>query len=884
MQKRPTPEELLEYVQKEELSQSRGKLKIFLGAAPGVGKTYAMLEEALGKFKEGLDVVAGIVETHGRKETENLLKEFEVIPRRLINYHEKELAEFDIDAALTRQPGLLLVDEMAHSNIPGSRHNKRWQDIIELLDRGIDVYTTVNVQHIESLNNIISQITGFTVRETVPDTVLARAHAIELIDLPPEDLLKRLEEGKVYFPSEVNVAIENYFRKGNLTALRELALRTVTDQVSAEVLLHKHGELIEKVWPTTERLLVCVGPDPNSARLVRAAFRMARSLHAEWTAISVETASGQLSEDERRSINQHLRLAEQLGGESLIIHGVDIVKEVVNFVRDRNITKIILGKKVRTWWQDIFRRSLADELIRQNTDVDLYILRSTSDSIKQRPRIFQGGSSTPKIAYLISIIAVILCTIVDFSLYKYLELSTLVMIYFLGVIFVAARGYYGPAILTSILSVLFFGFFFMPPRFTFEIINTQYLVTLLTMLLVSQIITQLTIITKQQSKFSRLREQRISTMYRLSKQLASHRGVKNLLAVAVKHVSEVFDSNVLALLPDKNQRLVPVPRHGTNTLSSKDQSVAQWVYELGQIAGLGTETLPENEAIYIPMLGKKGTVGVLRVQPKNSSQLPILEQLHLLEGFANQIAMALEVDRLQDEAKKSEFEMETERVRNALLKYISDNMHAPLIKIMNSAKRLIDIESKLDGAAIQNLGNNIYFDSEELNHLINNLLQITHLETAGIAFTKKLHSLHKVAMAALKTLDRKLGRRTIKMGISDNLPKVYFNRVFIEQVFFNIIENAIKYTPDETNIEIVAVFEKERVVINIKDEGPGVALDEINKIFEKFYRGQAITHIKGMGLGLAICQRIIHLHGGEIWAENRPNKGAVFCFTLPLSF
>lgn len=881
MERRPDPKGLLEYVQKEEQSHRHGKLKVFLGAAPGVGKTYSMLEDALTKLEQGVDVVAGIVETHGRKETELLLKNFEILPKRKIYYRGKELEEFDLDAVLLRHPHLILVDEMAHANAPNSRHNKRWQDIMELLDRGIDVYTTVNVQHVESLNNIITQITGIIVRETVPDTILERAHAIELIDLPPEDLIKRLQEGKVYVPTDVGIAIEHFFRKSNLTALRELALRITAEQVNAEVLLHRQGEQIEKIWPTSERLLVCVGPDSDASMLIRATFRMAKSLQAEWMAVFVETPLFQLSNEASHKISQNLRLAEELCGEILTICGSNIVDEIINLAHNRNITKIIVGKRVKSRWKDLFSRSLADELVRHSHDVDLYILRSDVEKTESK-KIIYHRSVTSKSAYLVSFFTVAFCTLINFLLFRYFESSAPVMIYFLGIVFVAIKGYFWPSFLTSILSVLAFGFFFVPPRFTFLTLNTQYLITLITMLLVSQVIANLALLSRRQAKFSQLREQRTATMYLFSKRLAHTRGFNRLLEISVDYIAKVFNSDVLALLPNQVHQMEGVVGNNPNlTISPKEQSVAQWVYELGQIAGLGTQTLPDSEAIYIPLSGTKGPIGVLRVLPKDPDQFLIPEQLHLLEGFSNQTAMALEVDRLQEKATRTELEIETDRVRNILLKYISDNMHPPLVDIMKLANLLIEKSDKLTPTFIQELGNKIYNNSEELNHLVNNLSQIARLE-AGITLKKGQHSLTKVVNTTLNSLSRRLGNRLVKVQSLDALPKISFNKVFIEQVFFNIIENATKYTPPNTKISVSAVLENERIIVSIEDEGPGLALEEINRIFEKFYRGQTITHIKGMGLGLAICQKIINLHGGEIWAENRVGGGAVFRFTLPL--
>ncbi len=608
---RPNPKELLEYLKKEELDQQKnlgGRLKIFLGAAPGVGKTYAMLQSAIEELKEGVDVVAGIVETHGRQETELLLKKLEVLPQATINYRGKDLLEFDLDLVFKRAPKLVLVDEMAHSNVTGSRHNKRWQDIMELLDRGIDVYTTINVQHIESLNNVIARLINVVVQETVPDPILERARAIELVDLPPEDLIKRLKEGKVYVSKDIiGLAVDNFFCQDNLIALRELALRVTAEQVNAEELLHRRGESIEKIWPTTERLLICIDSDLVAAKLIRAAFRMAKRLRAQWIAIHVERPNIQLSEEERNNIVRHLHLVEQLGGQTFTIGGTNVAKEIINFSKDYNITRIILGKNSRSNWKEIFKPSLANELVRFCNDLDLHILRGDSKNIKHFTKTNQKFS-TYVVNVVVTLTIIVLCMVINFLLYKYLGLST-------------------------------------------GLRSKSYLISFFVMLLGAEVIAYLILLIKKQEKFFRMREQRAIVMHLLSKQLANTRGVDQLLKIAVHHISEVFDSEVLALLPDvsaKTHKLV-VAHSGKNfkvVLTAKEYSVAEWVYELGQVAGLGTQTLPDNEALYVPLLGSNGSVGVLRVLPKDPNKLLIPEQLHLLENFCNQIAMALEVEKL----------------------------------------------------------------------------------------------------------------------------------------------------------------------------------------------------------------------------------------------
>lgn len=886
-EKRRKPKEYLDIAEKEARTKSKGKLKIFLGAAPGVGKTYAMLEEALIKKKAGIDVVAGVVETHGRKETQVFLETLEILPKQTISYRGKEFKEFNLDLALERKPQLILVDEMAHGNIPGSRHLKRWQDIMELLDRGIDVFTTINVQHIESLNNIVNQITGMVVRETVPDKILEEANSIELIDLPSDDLLKRLEEGKIYVPSNVNMAIEHFFRKSNLSALRELALRVTAEQVDVEVLLYRHGESIEKIIPVKERLLVCVGAGPNSPRLIRAAYRMAKSLQASWMAVSIETPEVAANLEKRQKIIHNLQLVEQLGGETLLINGTDIVDEILELAHDRNVTKIILGKEIRSRWRDFFSRRLADELVRHSYDIDLYILRGglqetpVAANVTQTPKIFK----TSMWDYLISIGTIAICTTLSYFFSYYLRITDLIMIYFLGIVFVAYRGFLAPALLACGLSVVSLDLFFLAPQHSLFVNNYQDIVLLIMMLIVSLALSRLGISTRLQVDSTRKREQRIAVIHQLSKALAKTRGVEKILEISVLKISEVFCSDATIFLPDKEGQMLSFtePNQPKSKLNAKEQSVIQWVYELGQMAGFGTQTLPDNEAMYIPLLGSRGTVGVLRVLPKDPNRLLLPEQLHFLVDFSNQIAMAIEVDRLEEDARTTQIQKETDRVRVVVMKYIADIIHEPLMELMELANNILQIGHTSNSEAVEKLGAAIYHNSAEITHLINNISRLARLEERSeMTVVKNLHSIENVVQVVLKSLSRRLKNRPLIISIPETFPRVPFHKVYMEHVFFNIIENAIKYTPPTSPIEISGIVKNKMIEISVIDKGPGLKIDEVNRIFEKFYRGQSIANIRGMGLGLTICQHIIHMHGGEIWAENNPTGGAIFRFTLPL--
>jgi len=647
---RPDPQKLLQRIQENEQKERRGKLKIYLGAAPGVGKTHEMLLDAQEKMEKDLDIVAGIVETHGRKEIEALLKNFEVLPRERIDYHGKELLEFNLDAALKRHPALILIDEMAHTNAPGSRHKKRWQDIKEILDRGIDVYTTLNVQHIESLNDDVAHIIHAPIKETVPDSMIEMADTLELVDIPPEELLKRLHEGKVYIQQQADLAIEHFFKKGNLIALRELALRTMAERVGAQVLLYRQGEGIKHIWPTKEKILVCVGPGLESRQLIRAAKRFAISLQVQWIAVFVDVPNIQSSDTKRNSAIQNLYFAEQLGATTRVLTGFNIVKEIMSFARDQNITQIMVWKNIRTRFRNLFFRNLADEIVRSSEEIDVYIMTGqrnlSSEQIIQNLKLSKISWKN----YFLSITIVSLTTGLNFLLYPFLNTSNLIIIYLLGTTIVALIGEIGPAILASIISVLAYDFFFISPYYSFIVLNIKNFFTLIIMLLVSLIISNLTLLTRRHANSARFAAHQTATLHTLSKQLASTRGMDKILEIGVKHIETMFDCEALAILLQKDQLIIQSKGRITE-LNQKEQAIAQWVYELGRMAGLGTDTLSFSDALFLPLLASKKTVGVLRILFKNKF-LPTPEQLHLLESCANQLALALEVDNIQEQKPK----------------------------------------------------------------------------------------------------------------------------------------------------------------------------------------------------------------------------------------
>jgi two-component system sensor histidine kinase KdpD len=641
---RPDPDLLLALAEAEEERARRGRLKIFFGAAAGVGKTYAMLQKARELRQRGVDVVVGWIETHQRKETEALLAGLERLPPRALTYRGARLDEFDLDAALARRPAVLLVDELAHTNVAGSRHAKRWQDVEELLAAGITVYTTLNVQHVESLNDVVAQITGVSVRETVPDSVFQSADDIELVDLSPDDLLQRLRDGKVYVPDLARRAVEAFFRTGNLIALRELALRRTADRVDAQMQDYRRLHQVRETWPVTERILVAVAPDAESSRLVRAACRMAERLRAEMLVVYVETPDTRRPpEVARPAVWEVLRLAERLGAETAILSGEDVSREVLRYARSRNVSKIVLGKPTRPRWKHILYGSIRDRLIERSGDIDIYVISGEGAATPVKPRAPRIRRRSPLRHYLWASGVIALCGGLSAVLFPIFERTNLVMIFLLGVVAVAVRFGRGPSVLASVLSVAVFDFFFVPPYLTFAVADTEYLVTFGVMLVTALVISTLAVRLRERAEAARQGEQRTGVLYALSRDLAIAGDTESILRSAVAHVHEVFYSQVLVLLPDAGGRVAERASAAvTYSFDERERVVAQWVYENGKMAGRYTDTLQDVKGIYLPLRTARRTLGVLGLHPASPERLQDPEQMHLLETFANQLALALE--------------------------------------------------------------------------------------------------------------------------------------------------------------------------------------------------------------------------------------------------
>lgn len=879
------PDILLSRLKEEELRSQRGRLKIFFGAVAGVGKTYSMLETAKILKEQGIDVVAGYVETHGRKETAALLEGLELLPLRSTEYNGTQLKEFDIDAALKRKPEVILLDELAHTNAPNSRHAKRWQDALELIEAGIDVLSTLNVQHVESLHDVVAQITRISIHERVPDLILEKASDIELIDLPPEELLERLKDGKIYLPERAQIALENFFRKGNLIALRELALRYTAQRVVAAMDQYRQEHKIKAPWPASEKILVCVSPSPLAPRLVRSGKRMAEALRANWIVVYIEgTRQLLMSNQDKTRIIQTLRLAEQLGAQTLELSGKNIADEVIKCAKQYNISKIIIGKPARPRWKEALLGSVVDDVIRNSGATDVYVItgeENTGALGARKARQFISTSKRSK--YFWALAQVLVCTTLAKLVLPYLELSNVIMIFLLGVVTIAMNCGRGPSILSSILSVAAFDFFFVPPFLTFAVSDTQYLITFLVMLVVALIISQLTVTTRQQANTARLKEMRTAALYSMSRELASSVDKQTLIEIGLRHIGDVFDSRVALFLPNTDDNLkVEAMGQGKRALNQTDEGVAVWCYRNKQPAGLGTDTLPGANELYVPLPGAEKPIGVLAISPNREERFMSPEQLRLLETFASQLALAWQRAQLAEQGEQARLQIRAEQLRNSLLSSVSHDLRTPLATITGAASSIIEGTESFNLDSCKEMAKEIYNESLRLNRLVSNLLDMTKLQAGMLVLHLELYPVDEIIGAALSCTEERLINHTLTTKIAPNLPLMQVDEILIQQVLVNLLENAIKYTPTQTEIELAAMPYENQVLISVADRGPGIPQENHKRIFEKFFRGATST-TTGAGLGLAICGGIIEAHGGKIWVENRPGGGSIFKFTVPAS-
>lgn len=881
-QPRPDPEALLARVRAEEQEQTRGKFKIFLGYAAGVGKTFAMLEAAHQRRKEGVDVVSAYVETHRRAETEELLQELNVIPRKQIDYRGVSVPEMDVDAVLARRPQLALVDELAHTNAPGSRHPKRYQDVLELLEAGIDVYTTLNIQHLESLNDVVAQITGVVVRETVPDSILDQATEIELVDLPPDELLQRLREGKVYVPEQAARAIQKFFRKGNLTALRELALRRAAARVDDQMHAYMQTRAIAGPWAATERLLVCITENPLGERLVRSGRRLADELDAEWFVLHVETPDHlHLSQEQQDRLARVMRLAEELGAQVQTMTASAVVPAILEFARKHNITKIVAGKPLRPRWQELLRGSVVDNLIHASGVIDVYVI--SGESTLPRTRVWEGWvPHQPWWRYAGAVLLVAAATVLSALLFPSINASNVDLIYLMAVVASATYLGRGPAVLTSILGALSFNFFFTEPYQTFVITDPDYVLTFIGLAVVGIVISQLTAKLREQADAARQREAETAILYALSRDLAVASDLDAIINSIVSNVNQTFGRKVALLLPDEEEQgeLKPVATSPDFKLDESETAVAIWAFEHKQPAGRGTDTLPAAQVRYLPLVTARGVIGVMGVGPGTDGGYLAPEQRRLLDAFSSLAAVAIERVQLADAARAAQVVEATEKLQTALLNSISHDLRTPLVSITGALTSLQE-DGALDEKAQQALLDNAREEAERLNGIVGNLLDMTRVESGALVVKREPAELQDVIGAALEQLNGRLGNRSVQINVPQELPLVPLDFGLIVQVLVNLIDNAIKYSPPDSPIEIRAEANKQAVEVQVADHGLGIPTQDLERVFDKFYRVQHPHNVSGSGMGLSIGKGIIEAHGGRIWAVNRPGGGTVIHFTLP---
>jgi two-component system sensor histidine kinase KdpD len=880
---RPDPDALLRKLKQAEERERRGKLRIFFGFAPGVGKTYRMLQVARDLVIEhNEDVLIGVVETHKRSDTQGLLLGLDILPRRKIEYRGRTLEEFDLDAALARKPKILLLDELAHTNAPGSRHPKRWQDALELLEAGIDVFTTVNVQHVESLNDVVAQITHVRVRETIPDDILDRADEIELVDLAPEELLVRLKEGKVYLPEQALRAAEHFFQRGNLLALRELALRRTAQHVDADVLEYREEHGLSESWPASERILVCIGPSPTSGRLIRAAFRMAAGLRAPWVAAYVEpTVPSRMAETDRERLDAHLRLAESLGGTVTRLTGQRVADAVLGYARKHNVTRIVVGKPTHSRLRDRVSGSLLDEIVRGSGDIDVHVISGDAEREREPqrggPELEQRGA---RLGYALAAGLIAGTTALAAVVRSTLPLPDIEMLYLLAVMIAAVSFGRGPSILAAALSVAAYDFFFVPPYLTFAVSDTQYLLTFVMMFAVGLLISELTARLRKQQRDAVLREERTASLYALSRDLGAAEDLRAAATAAARHVAESLDGSAFVLQPGEDGVLRVVATHPADTLLDPNElGVARWAYEHGQLSGFGTDTLPGAKTICAPLRVGGSVLGVLALQPRSREPLR-MQQREVLEAFCRQAAFAFERARLSDQARAAMLRAKTEEMRASLLGAVSHDLRTPLAAITGAATSLRD-HGELAADVKAELLDAICEEADRLERLVANLLDMTRLQTGTVTLKRDWVPLDEIVGSALTRLDAKLGERQVTVDLPSSLPLLSVDPVLLEQLLVNLLDNAAKYTPRSSPIEITARVRGDKIEIEVADRGPGLPEGSEEAVFQKFFRG---THVgvPGVGLGLPICRAIAEAHDGAIHAENRPGGGALFRVTLPL--
>jgi len=870
---RPSPETLLKVAQAEEAESERAKLKIFLGYAAGVGKTYAMLEAAQQRLRDGRDVVAAYVESHGRSETDSLLEGLEAIPKAQIDYMGVLLPEMDLDAVLVRRPQIALVDELAHSNAPGSRHEKRWQDVEEILAAGIDVYTTVNIQHFESLNDVVAQITGVIVRETVPDRLLDHAVEIRLVDIPPEDLLQRLQEGKIYIPEKAALATEKFFKPGNLMALRELSLRRAASRVDDQMRAYMESRSIAGPWAVAERLLVCVSGSPFSDRLIRTTRRLADEMKATWHTVYIETpGASKHTRENRERVWRDLRQAESLGAQVATLSSTSVAEALIGYAVKNHITKIVVGKPTKPRWREFLRQPLVDQIIRLSGSIDVHVVSITEEQKSPPKGAPRPHIPTPWTGYLKSLVLVLAISLVCAPADRYLDPTNLVMIYLLGVVLVATRLGRRPAMLTSFLSVLAFDFFFVPPRLTFAVADTQYLITFSALFTVGIVISTLVSRSSERAEAIREREVQTASLYYLSRDLAVSSNLAGIVDAMVRNIEESLGAQIAVLLPE-GERLEVKKSSADLTLDLKESAVADWAFKNCSPAGRGTDTLVSAGLLYLPIATTGDALGILGVKLKDEADYTSPLSRRLLLAFATQAALAIERVYLGKQAEQAQILLARESLERALLNSISHDLRTPLVSITGALGALMDKKSALEAETRDDLLAAAWEEAGRLNRFVGNLLDMTRLESGALKLKQIPCDVQDLFGCALAALEPQLGKRKIDVRVPFGLPLIRMDMVLMTQVMINLLDNALKYTPRDSRVDLAAGLADHTLTLTVSDRGPGIPEQELSRVFDKFYRVPVPEGAGGTGLGLSICKGIVEAHGGNIRAENRDGGG-----------
>ncbi|MGR7994853.1 DUF4118 domain-containing protein [Xanthobacter sp. ZOL 2024] len=882
---RPSPDALLESAARE----SRGRLKIFLGAAPGVGKTYEMLLSGRARRGDGADVVIGVVETHGRAETEALVEGFEIIPLRPVTYKGRLLAEMDLDAILARRPALVLVDELAHTNVDGSRHPKRYLDVEELLARGIDVYTTLNIQHVESLNDVVAQITRIRVRETVPDSILDRADDIEVIDLTPDDLIKRLNAGKVYLPTTARRAIANYFSPGNLTALRELALRRTAQRVDEQLVSHMQAHAISGPWAAGERVLVCVNEEARGRALVRYARRQADRLRAPWAALHVETSrDAALAEADKDRIAAHLRLAEQLGAEAVTLPGQDVAGDILRYAAANNFTHVVVGSPGQPRWRELLTGSVSHDLIRRAGDIAVHVISGAEREAAAPGWSVKAAAARPPFRigpYVVGTLYVAGALAASVVLDRVLDVRNLALVFLMGVLGTAVTAGLWPALYACLASALAFNYFFLEPRYTLTIQDPESVLALAFFLVVAVIASNLMARVQRQAETARQRARVTEDLYLFSRKLAGAGTLDDVLWASAHQLALMLKVRVVILMPEAEGLAVKAGYPPDDSLVEADLAAARWAWAHDHAAGRGADTLPGARRLYLPLKSSRTILGVIGLD--NDRQGPLLtpEQQRLFDALADQAALAIERIQLVADIDQAKRAAETDRLRSALLTSLSHDLKTPLAAILGAAGTLRDYAASMSEPDRADLLATVIDEAERLNRFIANLLDMTRLETGAMQPNASFQFAGDMVGAALRRAEKILAGHRVEVDIASDLPMVKADAVLFEQVVFNLLDNAAKYAPAGSLVRITGRREGADLAIRVMDEGPGIPEADLERVFDSFYRVRKTDHVRaGTGLGLSICRGFVEAMGGTITVANRRERsGALFTLRLPLA-